>query len=817
VANNAVSTLASSNLSYPQSVAVDGMGNVYIADSGDNAIKEWMASNSNLITLVSSNSSTPLSNPQGVALDSAGNVYIADTYDSAIKEWTTSNGNVTTLVSNGLSAPNSLAVDAAGNVYIADSGNNTIKEWIVASSNLITLVNSNLDGPPSVSVDGSGNVYFVVSEAAGGASTNEIQEWMAVNANITTFASTALIDFPPSFPYGVSVDARGNIYISYPGQDLLRERPCAFVDPTCRLETDAGGSDAVPLVLPVGEKLYLPFAPTSDQSWLTIGDLTNGFLNFSFTANTGPDRVAHITVIGQTIPVTQGGTAYSLGRTALVVGPAPGTNSVIIMVTPSNGSWTAATNDTWLHLNPATQSGVGSTNLIFSYNANPGATRSGSLTIGDQMLVVVQAGSTYVAAQTVTALVASGLSNPYGAAVDHSGNVYFADTGNGALKEWVLADNAVSVLVDSGLDNSQGVAVDSAGNIYFPIPVYDEISYQPWTLSSIEEWTVANSNVTTLVAAALLGGPLAVAVDGAGNVYMAETVVGDAYTRAGVEEWTTANKMVTHLLTTPPIRGVAVDGAGNVYFRYNNAIGELTVANGNLTALATPGLDGPEALAVDGGGNVYICDTGNGAIKEWAAADGSLTTLISSISPSGVAVDASGNVYFANHSANTVLALPYAFVDPTRKLEGTNAGADSLPTVLPFTENLLPPFAPTSDQSWLPITGITNGVVSFSFTATPSNRVGHITLLGQTIPIVQAGLTPPNIASAQILSNGLLQFEFTNGPGGSFTVLSSTNLSLPLSNWTVVGNPVEAPPGNYQFTSQPTTNDLHRFYTIRSP
>jgi hypothetical protein len=66
-------------------------------------------------------------------------------------------------------------------------------------------------------------------------------------------------------------------------------------------------------------------------------------------------------------------------------------------------------------------------------------------------------------------------------------------------------------------------------------------------------------------------------------------------------------------------------------------------------------------------------------------------------------------------------------------------------------------------------------------------------------------------------SNGVLQFVFTNTAGASFTVLSTTNLSLPLSNWTVVGTATNTAPGQFQFTSPPTTNDAQRFYGVRSP
>jgi hypothetical protein len=159
-------------------------------------------------------------------------------------------------------------------------------------------------------------------------------------------------------------------------------------------------------------------------------------------------------------------------------------------------------------------------------------------------------------------------------------------------------------------------------------------------------------------------------------------------------------------------------------------------------------------------------------------------------------------------------------VDPTGKLEGMSAGNDQLASVLPATANLLLPFSPTSDQAWLTITGITNGVLSFAFTAnTESARTAHINLLNQTIPVTRGLIgTPPLLIGFQTLGNGVIQFSFTNNPSASFTVLSSTNLSLPLANWTVTGPATNIPNSNlFQFTSASTPNDKQRFYTVRSP
>ena len=70
---------------------------------------------------------------------------------------------------------------------------------------------------------------------------------------------------------------------------------------------------------------------------------------------------------------------YTLGLTAVLVGPAAGSNSVVLAVSPATGSWTASANANWLHLSVANQNGTGSTNVIFSYDANTGGTRTGTL------------------------------------------------------------------------------------------------------------------------------------------------------------------------------------------------------------------------------------------------------------------------------------------------------------------------------------------------------------------------------------------------------------------------------------------------------
>ena len=65
--------------------------------------------------------------------------------------------------------------------------------------------------------------------------------------------------------------------------------------------------------------------------------------------------------------------------------------------------------------------------------------------------------------------------------------------------------------------------------------------------------------------------------------------------------------------------------------------------------------------------------------------------------------------------------------------------------------------------------------------------------------------------------NGHFQFSFTNAPGAPFTVLATTNVSLPLNNWTVLTNATEVAPGQYQFSDPQTTNNPQRYYRVRWP
>jgi uncharacterized protein (TIGR03437 family) len=175
---------ASAAVSYPSGVAVDSAGNIYICDSGNNTVRE--ISNGMIITVAGNGTpgfsgdngpatSAQLAEPKGVAVNSAGNLYIADFGNDRIRQ--VANGVITTVAGNGtygfsgdngpatnaqLDVPEGVAVGAAGSVYIADLGNGRIRELVALSVSISAVTNaaSNLPGAISpgeiVALYGSG-------------------------------------------------------------------------------------------------------------------------------------------------------------------------------------------------------------------------------------------------------------------------------------------------------------------------------------------------------------------------------------------------------------------------------------------------------------------------------------------------------------------------------------------------------------------------------------------------------------------------------------------------------------------------------------
>ena len=162
----------------PWGVAVDGSGNVFVADANNHLVKEIVAVNGSIpasptINLLGSGFGAPA----GVALDGSGNLYVADFANNAVYEILSVGGyTAMNTLGGGFNNPSGVAVDGSGNVFVADYDNNAVKEIPPGcfDSACVWTLGSGFNRPFSVAVDGSGNVFvadtnnFAVKESTGG-------------------------------------------------------------------------------------------------------------------------------------------------------------------------------------------------------------------------------------------------------------------------------------------------------------------------------------------------------------------------------------------------------------------------------------------------------------------------------------------------------------------------------------------------------------------------------------------------------------------------------------------------------------------------
>ena len=453
----------------PQQIAFDGNGNIYIADTGNNRVRKIA---NGVITTVAGNGNVGLSGdgglavnaalsfPQGVAVDASGNLYIADTGNYRIRKVV--NGMISTIAGQGIGGfsgdggpalsasidPRGLAVDGAGNLLIADTQNGRVRK---IANGIITTVagegrffgdggaatSASLNAPFAVAIDSAGAVYIA------DANNNRVRK--VANGVITTVAGNGVQGFSGDggsatsaalyLPFGVAVDAANNLYIADFGNHRVRKVANGIISTFAGNGNVDSSGDGGP---PTNASIPGPGAVTVDSAgalYVSAGGRVRKVASGVITTVAGN---------GSSGFSGDGGPAVNASLT-LPSGLAVDTTGNLYIADTDNNRIRKVSNGIISTFAGNGQQGI---------SGDGGPATSASLTI------------------------------PAGVAVDAIGNVYIADTGINRVRKvsagiiTTLAGNGTTqgatpgfsgdggLATDATLQSPYGVAVDSAGNVF---------------------------------------------------------------------------------------------------------------------------------------------------------------------------------------------------------------------------------------------------------------------------------------------------------------------------------------------------------------
>ncbi|HYM06062.1 MAG TPA: hypothetical protein VEU11_05835 [Terriglobales bacterium] len=474
--------------SSPEGVALDNAGNLYIADSGNNRIRRVDAATGIITTVAGTGqggfsgdggpaSEAQLSNPRGLAFDRAGNLYVADAFNYRIRKIAAGTGVITTIAGSGtsgssgdggpalnaqLTAPGPVAVDAAGNIYITGGqgffGDTNVRK-IASGTGIITTIAGT--GDPSFSGDGGSATLAQLSK-----------------------------------PTGVALDPGGNLYVVDNGNFRVRRidaRTGVIATVAGKGPSPGRSGDGGPATQ---AGLFDPWAVAVDQT---------GNLYISEASGAKVRKVA-----------ASGGTITTVAGTGL-------------RGFSGDGGLATAAQLSDVHGIALDRAG----NLYIADSSN-GRIRKVDAVTGI-ISTVAGGGSAGDGAPATT----SGLNGPWGVALDGSGNIYIADTFSNRVRRVDATSGIITTIAGTGAQGSIGdggpataaqlfgpssVAVDSAGGVY--IADFQNELIRMVTPTGVIT-TIAGTRTgccifyTGPATAAQMNFPFGVALDTAGNVYIA--------------------------------------------------------------------------------------------------------------------------------------------------------------------------------------------------------------------------------------------------------------------------------------------------------
>ncbi len=656
-------TGAAARFSGPSGVTVDNQGNVFVADSGNNTIRK-ITPGGTVTTIaglagVKGNADGTGANasfnlPNGIAVDAGGNLYVADEFNDTIRKimpvgtnWVVSTlaGQVGVanwadgLGTNALfSTPSDVAVDAAGNVYVADTANDVIRQ--INSFGFVSTIAGQPHHPGSANGTNNGAQFYM--------------------------------------PFGITVDAATNIYVSDSINNTIREIvPVAAgwaVSTIAGQVLTAGSADGVgtnaqfngPVGIAVSSRTNLFVVDNNDN---TIRKVVLTGTNWTVSTLAGLAGV-----YGDADGATNNARFHSpVGLTADNAGNAYVADNNNNEIRKINTSGVVST---FAGISTGSTDGPG-TNALFWSTAAVALDPRGNVYVADYYNCTVRKIATNGVVSTIAGLAgnigsADGTNSdarfyyPSDIALDSGGSLYVADAYNSTIRRitpvgtnWVtrtIAGQAGVYGVVDGVGTNAvfyvpaGIAVDANTNI-FVTDNYGMVVRKltpagtDWMVATIAglPYTVGSSN--GIGTNAMFYFPRGVAVDNSSNVYVADSE------NNGIRQLTPVgtNWLVSTIAGVADIRDsadgtgtnahfffpddVTFDNSGHLYVMdtYNQTIRKMTSAGTNwvVTTVAgqvgiTGSTDGigtntlfnyAQSLAFDGAGNLYVADTHNSTIR----------------------------------------------------------------------------------------------------------------------------------------------------------------------------------------------------------
>ena len=618
-------TGSSAHFNSPFGVAVDAAGNSYVTDAGNSVIRKITPSGATTTVAGSPGNAGAVNGlgeiarfqePAGIAVDSTGILYVADSGNHAIRR-ITPGGHVTTLAgrlgiagnvdgdfrSAKFSEPKGVALDGSGNLLVADYGNSAIRRVVLATGAVSTLTAgaSSYSEPQGVAVDGDGNIYVA---------NTDVGNLIKINPAgvVSILAQAPLLQ---SRSYGIAVDGGGNVYVtSYNSSEISRVTPSGTVSIVAGSLTLEGNSDGQG----TAARFRAPTGLAFDNSGnLIIADTLNHIIR-----RMNPLR--EVTTLAGSLD--NSGSADGVGSSSRLANPSGvATDSAGNVYVADSGNST---------IRKSTPGGVVSTlaGVAGAEGSTDGAGNA-ALFNGPGGVAVDASRNVYVADSynhTIRKISPSGnvstfagtarnwgnangqgsaarFDFPSGIAVDNAGTVYVADfdgrrirtiTPSGLVGFFAGFPGDASHAVEATRFTTAGIAVDGIGNVYRVIVNKHHVEKisPSGTITTHAGDAATFGHVDGPRATARFNLPTDVAVDEAGNLYITE---GANHTIRKIS----AAGMVSTLGGSPTLAGI------------DSGLGRLATFNF------------PNAIAIDGAGIIYVSDARNHRICRGSPGTGS--------------------------------------------------------------------------------------------------------------------------------------------------------------------------------------------------